>query len=260
MTEKRRRSWLEMAAIAGQLVRELSPACQRILVGGSLRRGGPRVGDIEIVAISDGGALEALTDEWLAEGIAQKRLKSNNTPIAWGARFRAMTVCNVSLDLFMTTPAQWGLTSVIRTGPGTPDVGFEQWRGGANQMLVTPRAKGGLLPDGMRVADGWIWRGEKRLNTPEEADVFRLLGLPLIAPYLRGCAEYVRWKSAGSGGIERLRERHHPALPSYSRWPAVGWGGYNPDVIFQPARDGFLPWRMDMLVSLAERGGCESSA
>lgn len=182
MTEKRRRSWLEMAAIAGQLVRELSPACQRILVAGSLRRGRPQVGDIEIVAISDGDTLLDATDAWLASREVSKRLKSNNTPIAWGARFRAMVWRGVSVDLFITTPEQWGLISVIRTGPGTPDVGFEQWRGGANQMLVTPRAKGGLLPDEMRVADGWLWRGERRLRTPEESDVFRLIGLPLIAP------------------------------------------------------------------------------
>lgn len=254
MTEKRRRSWLEMAAIAGQLVRELSPACQRILVAGSLRRGRPQVGDIEIVAISDGDTLLDATDAWLASREVSKRLKSNNTPIAWGARFRAMVWRGVSVDLFITTPEQWGLISVIRTGPGTPDVGFEQWRGGANQMLVTPRAKGGLLPDEMRVADGWLWRGERRLRTPEDSDVFRLIGLPLIAPPLRSCAEYMRWKSAGQNGIERLRERHHPALSYATRWPAVGWGGYNPDVIFQPARDGFLPWSMAALINMAERG------
>lgn len=254
MSEKLRRSWMEMAAIAGQLVRELSPACQRVLVAGSLRRGRPQVGDIEIVAISDGGALEALTDEWLAGGVAAKRLKSNNAAIAWGARFRAMIVCNVSLDLFMTTPAQWGLISVIRTGPGTPDVGFEQWRGGANQMLVTPRSKGGLLPDGMRMADGWLWRRERRLRTPEESDVFRLIGLPLIAPYQRDCATYLRWRATRPEEIERLRAQHHPALPYRRQWPAVGWGGYNPDVIFQPARDGYLAWGMAALVNMAERG------
>jgi len=251
---KQRRSWLEMAADAGELVHQLAPVCQRILVAGSLRRGKPQIGDIEIVAISEGYTLLDATDAWLASRQVAKRLKSNNTPIAWGARFRAMVWRGVSVDLFITTPEQWGLISVIRTGPGTPDVGFEQWRGGANQMLVTPRAKGGLLPDGMRVAEGWLWHGEKRLATREERDVFRLLELPLIAPPLRSCAEYMRWKSAGQNGIERLREQHHPALPTFQQWPSVGWDGHNPDVIFAPFGGEWRPYSMDMLQRLAERG------
>lgn len=254
MAEKQRRSWLEMAAIAGQLVRELSPACRRILVAGSLRRGRPQIGDIEIVAISDGDALLDATDAWLASREVSKRLKSNNTAIAWGARFRAMVWCGVPVDLFVTTPEQWGLISVIRTGPGTPDLGFERWPGGANQMLVTPRSKGGLLPDELRVANGWLWRGDRRLRTPEESDVFRLLEMPLIAPYQRDCATYLRWRATRPEEIERLRAQHHPALPWAREWPTIGGGGYNSDLVFQPTRDRYLPWRMDMLIRLAERG------
>jgi DNA polymerase/3'-5' exonuclease PolX len=41
----------EAAAVAGNLALLLDPACSRLAVAGSIRRGSPGVGDIELVAV-----------------------------------------------------------------------------------------------------------------------------------------------------------------------------------------------------------------
>jgi len=78
----------------------------------------------------------------------------------------------LAVDLFsVLPPAQWGVIMMIRTGPAE-----------FSRRLVTPRGSGGLLPDGLRVRDGAIWDGEHAIATPEEDDVWRVLGLAPVAP------------------------------------------------------------------------------
>jgi hypothetical protein len=251
MSDGVRMSWDLGAALAGTMIKQLQPACKRIAVGGSLRRGSVDVGDLELIAISDGEALYQAVDEWLYKGIVEKRLKSNGSPIAWARRYRAMLFQGVPVDLFVTCPSQWGLIHVLRTGPGKPE---SYWKGGANQYLVTQRRQGGLLPNDLRMADGWIWRGEKRLLTPEESDVYQLLGIPFIAPYYRSVQTYRAWQNEGPSGVERLRESQwHPALNRTGKekyWPSVGWGG---DSAFCSWGRYFRPYTNEMLIRLAER-------
>ncbi len=248
-----RMSWEAGAALAGELIEKLLPACKRLAVGGSLRRGSRDVGDVELIAISDGEALYEVIDGWLADGVVQKRLKGNGSPIAWARRYRAMIYDGVPVDLFITCPPQWGLIYLIRTGPGKAD---GDWKGGANQFLVTSRRQRGLLPSDLKIADGWIWRGEKRVDTPEEVDVFRLLGIPFIAPYLRSISTYSQWKNDKDGGLEALRERQwHPGLNRVPRsrfWPAVGWGR-DRDQIYEACDGYYQPYSNDTLIRLAGR-------
>jgi len=53
--------------------------------------------------------------------------------------------------------------------------------------LVTPRKWGGALPDRYMVRDGRVWDSDpEALDTPEEDDFFRLLGIvPTTAPHRR---------------------------------------------------------------------------
>ena len=45
---------------------------------------------------------------------------------------------------------------------------------------------GGYCPPHLRFLNGRIWDGETALETPEEIDVFRAVGLEWIAPEKRG--------------------------------------------------------------------------
>jgi DNA polymerase/3'-5' exonuclease PolX len=196
---------------AEDLASVLRPACERIQIGGSIRRRKADVGDIELVMVprfhegppeSDlfgQGArrqvneLDELLGKLKAEGTLADRLDVNGRP-AWGPKFkRALDRVNhegtmFAADLFsVLPPAQWGVVYLLRTGPAE-----------FNQRLVTQRWKGGLCPDDLCFRDGALYRmhpvGDpveryvaptELVPTPEEEDVFRALGLGWIAPMER---------------------------------------------------------------------------
>jgi DNA polymerase/3'-5' exonuclease PolX len=91
---------------------------------------------------------------------------------------------NIQIDLFLVTPpAEWGVQSVIRTGPSD----FSHW-------MVTRKSRGGALPDNYIVADGAVGirtrsdKGDGRqgiISTPEEIDFFSLCGMDWIEPSQR---------------------------------------------------------------------------
>jgi DNA polymerase/3'-5' exonuclease PolX len=144
-------------------------------IAGSVRRGKPEVGDIEIVCIpiiqSIGdmfgetvGSI-SMVDVFFGEA-GEKLIKS-------GPRYKQVALKEgINLDLFMVIPpAQFGVLFVIRTGPAE-----------YSHKFVTPRKFGGMMPSNMQVKDGAIWCNGKIIETPEEQDVYRLIGAEWIAP------------------------------------------------------------------------------
>jgi DNA polymerase/3'-5' exonuclease PolX len=77
-------------------------------------------------------------------------------------------------DIFLTTPEKWGVIFTLRTGCSD-----------FSHRLVTPKREGGLCPSNYHVKDGRIWWLDQPFETPEEADVFRILGLDWIDPERR---------------------------------------------------------------------------
>lgn len=189
MAEKTRVPLAEAEALARQVVIMLGDDCHRIEVAGSIRRRRPDVGDVEIVCVprlepvavglfGDPGeplnALDATCRDLLAEGSLEHRPDVNGRP-AFGPRFKRLRYDGIALDLFsVLEPAQWGVILAIRTGPAE-----------FSQRLVTTRSKGGFLPNWLKVRDGAIWSGDEPIATPEERDVFALLGLDWIPPERR---------------------------------------------------------------------------
>jgi len=195
--------------IAQGLVERLRPACTRIEIAGSIRRGKADVKDIEIVAIPDltplppprpmfgqprpqwhKTALDKLVFElclegWMRPNMAGPKYKKLKIDLAhFGMKDEF-----VLLDLFLVTPpAEWGVQMVIRTGPAD----FSHW-------LVTRQSYGGAMPSLYRVQDGAVWLGAReeknpdpstKLSMPEEMDFFEFLGLGWIEPGEREA----RWK------------------------------------------------------------------
>lgn len=170
-------------SVAGRLVAMLSPACSRIEIAGSLRRGRADVKDIEIVcvpSVSDErdlfgeltgtDALRPRVDALVRSGVLSWRVNASNES---GRRFYALRVEDmINLDLFaVLAPAQWGAIFAIRTGPAE-----------YSQAAVTRcRSRGLRCVDGHleRVSNGSV------VPTPEEVDFFRACGVPFVPPERR---------------------------------------------------------------------------
>lgn len=180
----------EMQERAEALLQELRVYCDRIEIAGSIRRGSPDVSDIEILAapamarqihldLFEDVAVESLLDQFvesqLRAGRWQHRLDKHGKK-ACGQKYKRLLVDDgVALDLFsVIAPAAWGVLFTIRTGP---------WQ--FSRRMVTPRAKGGCLPDDCQVKDGTVYRNGTPLEIEEEEDFFALCGLEWIAPSAR---------------------------------------------------------------------------
>ena len=196
---------LEIAQeIAAEVVELLSPSCERIEIAGSIRREAPKVGDIEIVAIpmyeappTDlfgdpvGDPYDLLNEQCLSHmqtGRFIPRLnklgrKSIGPKLKWLKFYTGRKdVPAIALDVYACTPEQWGVTLAIRTG----DADF-------SRRLVTRRSQGGLCP-GYLVFRGWRVSSSatrQPLDTPEESDVFKALGIAYVEPRFRSAAEAV---------------------------------------------------------------------
>jgi DNA polymerase/3'-5' exonuclease PolX len=172
--------------VASKLQATFAPACDRLAVAGSIRRGVPEVGDVELVAIPNHqNGIDRLTLRLNALVEEQKIYRSvppgiRNRP-AWGDRYKKFWCWTndvygwVQVDLFITTPESWGAILAIRTGPSD-----------FSKALVTHikyrtpyRQEEGVL---VRQVSGEV------VPVPEEKDYFRLAGLPWIEPPRRTVA------------------------------------------------------------------------
>ncbi len=169
--------------LADKIKEALSPACEYIEEAGSVRRRKDPVGDIEMVAISKlcpdleaqlslfddppkmVSALDLLIDKLVSE---KNHLKGGNRNGDLHKNFLVRfndDGSEIGLDLFITTPEQWGYIFALRTGPSE-----------FNRAWVTQQSKGGLLPDEYRFEGGWLIGPDgERIPTPNEKDFFDLI-------------------------------------------------------------------------------------
>jgi len=200
----------EALIVAEWLVKDLRPGCERIEIKGSVCRGKPQVKDIEVLAIPilkptrpEFGKPIDLTP---LDRILRQLVETDGMlkPVKGGEKFKQFEIKRLEefgiaeplnpfkLDLFLCTPpSQWGVLSVIRTGPDD----FSQW-------MVTQKHLGGALPDGFFVRHNVVWaegtevpnkpeeaarmmRASNSLEMPEEMHFFAFCGLEWIEPEKR---------------------------------------------------------------------------
>ncbi len=204
-------AWMTGINVAWEVIALLADLCERIMVGGSLRRGKARVGDVEIILRPrHAAAFKNRCERLLASGRFAFRHNKNGVRIAWGERYRAVLCQGFPVDLFIVQPdRQWGPTCLIRTGGNA-----------ANQVLVTSEGRRttlgdiGVLPPGMKFEDGVVWRGGTPLDTPTERSVFEACRLPWIEPGLRSVDMYQSCAREREWGAEfRQRRVGDPPIP-----------------------------------------------
>ncbi len=178
----------DAAVVAGDLAALLGPACHRLVVAGSIRRGRPDVGDIELVAVPrietepDGmfsvratNRLTGQIDALIGLGV----LASHPTDPKRGERYSKLIHpgSGLQVDLFSATLDSFGLILLIRTGPAA-----------YSQRFVTD-----LRGRTLHVAHGQLHRGSlgcgarpcEIVPTPEEADVYAAARWPFVEPEMR---------------------------------------------------------------------------
>lgn len=176
--------------VAREIVRILTPVCERIIVAGSLRRKKADVGDVEIVfaprreisfvglfgEIATRSLADPAIESMIMDGAMEKR-KSVVGHESWGPKNKLARHLStgVPVDLFATDLDAWSNYVVARTGSGRSNVNI---------------CKAALQK-------GWHWRpyddgfsritgrGREWHTVDSERDVFDFVGLPYLEPWER---------------------------------------------------------------------------
>ena len=153
--------------IAEQYRYALQPSCERVEIVGSVRREKEIVGDIEILCVPKPNGMLEMT-------LVQLCMAGALIPQKDGPKLKTFLIPKVEglvLELYITAKEQWGVMYVIRTGSAI-----------FSKQVVTLKKYGGLLPSCYRVKEGRIWYKKQAMETPQERDVFKLLGIEYIEP------------------------------------------------------------------------------
>ena len=104
-------------AIARDLVYELTPGVNRIIIAGSIRRRKPEVGDIELLVIPRANYLDKILDGLMMQGILGMRLNKRGQRV-YGSKNKLMLhiPSGIGVDIFSTDEVCWPVALVVRTG------------------------------------------------------------------------------------------------------------------------------------------------
>jgi DNA polymerase/3'-5' exonuclease PolX len=168
--------------VAEMWKRMLEPHCERIEIAGSVRRKKPEVKDIELVCIpkevggSDlfGGEYKYRSDAFV--DVFNAAVSHNLIQVLKGHPREGKYVqifvegYNIKIDIFIASKTNWGFIYAIRTGSGDY----------SHKVLGYAWTQ-----HGYHGQDGHLYRGNRRIDVPEEEDLFRLIKVPFIEPQLR---------------------------------------------------------------------------
>jgi len=169
--------------LAAKIAMAIGPDCvAQIEVAGSVRRRRPKVGDIELLAVPNPKAdlfgrplADTLLDDRLDQLVREGRLKPGRCNGRKQKAYEVGAWPGLTLELYLCDRDCWGVHLAIRTGPAD-----------FSRRLVTPVDRGGLLPAGMAIANGFkLFREGHFVPTPTEGMFFEALGLDWIDPVER---------------------------------------------------------------------------
>jgi DNA polymerase/3'-5' exonuclease PolX len=157
----------------------------RVAVAGSVRRGKPLIGDIELVARIDESELlghQGVIRAGLEElGIHRGAPNKVGALAPWGPKYykgiaKTDSGDPIQIDLFVVVPGEndWGVVFLIRTGSAR-----------FSQEMVTRLHRFDLKSEDGRIVSTADGAGGTPIPTPEEEDFFRHAHVMFIPPHLR---------------------------------------------------------------------------
>lgn len=158
----------EARPIALQIVDRLRLVCDRCEIAGSVRRGKPDVGDIEIVCIpatSDVGLRKVA----FAVAVHELGRIVKGDPCL-GRYIQVMHRAGIAVDIFTAHRDNWGLIYAVRTGSARY----------SHKVLAC-----GWVKAGYHSIDGMLCTVGHKVLVREEADLFEIIGIPWVPPEAR---------------------------------------------------------------------------
>lgn len=169
--------------IIGELVELLRPACERIEIAGSVRRGKLEVHDAEVVIVPTPDLLP-LTDDLIQYRKAQYALYGEKRIKRWGSNYRGLLFGGIKCELFMTNEDSWGYQYWLRTGPGDANHYIMNWLA-LKHVHAPVRFRDGYgwhSRSWRHDGKAWVADDKRRLRIASEEDLFAVLGMPFIPP------------------------------------------------------------------------------
>jgi DNA polymerase (family 10) len=163
-------------AIAQEIVYWLTPACERIVIAGSIRRRKPEVGDIELLCIPRFVNSIDYLDRMVRALVTQRRLGFRRNKLGsrvYGPKNKLMAhlPSGIGVDIFSTTEECWAVSLVVRTGGEK-----------TNKRIAAAAIRKGwrfhAYGDGFDAPGGHI-------TCSTEQKVFEVVGLPYLPPEQR---------------------------------------------------------------------------
>jgi hypothetical protein len=179
-----KRPYEVMLKLARELAAELSPACQRLEIAGSVRRKKAMCGDLELVCIADGDKLNNQLNGWLASGKIHHVEAGPKKTKRWGEKQKSFNIENgdgpVQVDVFIQTVDKFGYTLLVRTG----NAGF------SNRMVTpvgvrTHDGLPGMMPPRFKFKECLLYERGILCEVADETDIFWLFGMAYVEPELR---------------------------------------------------------------------------
>ena len=149
--------------VADMVIERLKPYCERVIIGGSLRRMKAMVSDIEIIVLP---ALDYFQFMAFVDIMnAWEKVRGEPTGKAT-QRIIYVDGQPYKVDFFIAQPKNWGWILFLRTGSREFNIAFLQK----------------LKAHGITSKDGFLMRNENPINTYEETDVFELANHIFVLP------------------------------------------------------------------------------
>lgn len=158
---------------ADRLVERLKPVCHEVAVVGSIRRGRPEVGNVDLVAVPimskdrDLFGNPGPARNCAAEAVMQWATEGRWTVVKHGPSYIVWTAKTVQVDLWWATPETFGTLVLCRTGSAQHNI----W--------LCERAK---VAGGKWNSHHGLYLPGGRVVAKSEEEIYEALGLPFLDP------------------------------------------------------------------------------